>query len=114
MADLPPERVNPCFAFQRVGVDYCGLFFLVLGLRRGSPVKSFVAVFVCLVTKVVHLELVANLYTETFLAALKRLSARLGKSELIKCDNATNFVGALRELDELRKLSLNQQSTKKE
>ncbi|XP_038113822.1 uncharacterized protein LOC119767919 [Culex quinquefasciatus] len=109
MADLPPERVNPCFAFQRVGVDYCGPFYLVHGLRRGSPVKCFVAVFVCLVTKAVHLELVANLTTEAFLAALKRFSARRGKPELIKCDNATNFVGASRELKELHRLFLNQE-----
>ncbi|XP_038118272.1 uncharacterized protein LOC119769525 [Culex quinquefasciatus] len=109
MADLPPERVNPCFAFQRVGVDYCGPFYLVHGLRRGSPVKCFVAIFVCLVTKAVHLELVANLTTEAFLAALKRFSARRGKPKLIKCDNATNFVGASRELKELHRLFLNQE-----
>ncbi|XP_065085291.1 uncharacterized protein LOC135707407 [Ochlerotatus camptorhynchus] len=57
MADLPPERVTPCFPFQKVGVDYCGPFYVVYPQRRVHPIKCFVAVFVCLVTKAVHLEL---------------------------------------------------------
>ncbi|XP_058827738.1 uncharacterized protein LOC131687658 [Topomyia yanbarensis] len=109
MADLPPERVTPCAPFQRVGVDYCGPFYVVYPHRKRQPVKCFVAIYVCLVTKAVHLELVADLTTQALLASLKRFAARRGKPDLIMCDNAKNFVGAKRELDELRSLFLNQQ-----
>ncbi|XP_058456361.1 uncharacterized protein LOC131433782 [Malaya genurostris] len=109
MADLPPERVTPCAPFQRVGVDYCGPFNVVYPHRKRQSVKCFVAVFVCLVTKAIHLELVADLTTQAFLATLKRFAARRGKPDLIMCDNAKNFVGARRELDELRRLFLDQQ-----
>ncbi|XP_052562369.1 uncharacterized protein LOC128092507 [Culex pipiens pallens] len=77
--------------------------------RRARPVKCFVAIFVCLVTKAVHLELAADLTTQAFLAALKRFTARRGKPKLVMCDNAKNFVGARRELSELAKLFLSQQ-----
>ena len=59
------------------------------------------AVFVCLVIKAVHLDVVSDLTTEGFLAALKRFIARRGKPKNIYSDNGTNFVGANNELKEL-------------
>ncbi|XP_062709928.1 uncharacterized protein LOC134288608 [Aedes albopictus] len=109
MADLPPERVTPCPPFQRVGVDYCGPFQVAYPHRRSRPVKIFVAVYICLVTKAVHLELAADLSAQGFIATLKRFSSRRGKPEIIMCDNGRNFVGARRQLDELRRLFINQQ-----
>ncbi|XP_033225954.1 uncharacterized protein LOC117178640 [Belonocnema kinseyi] len=55
-------------------------------------------------TKAVHLELVSDLTTEAFIVCLKRLFSRRGISKTIHSDNATNFVGASRELMELNKL----------
>ncbi|XP_062701379.1 uncharacterized protein LOC134285171 [Aedes albopictus] len=104
MADLPSARVNPAPPFMNVGVDYCGPFQVNYPNRRASPVKCYVAIFVCLVVKAVHLELVMDLTTQAFLAALKRFAARRGKPQLIMCDNATTFVGAKRELTELHRL----------
>ncbi|XP_038119883.1 uncharacterized protein LOC119769982 [Culex quinquefasciatus] len=109
MADLPQERVNPAPPFLKTGVDYCGPFQLSYPGRKARPVRCFVAVFVCLVTKAVHLEVVTDLTTQAFLAALKRFTARRGKPQLIMCDNAKTFVGAKRELDDLAKLFCNQQ-----
>lgn len=109
MADLPPERVTPCAPFQRVGVDYCGPFHVAYPHRRNRPLKVFVAVYVCLVTKAVHLELASDLSARGFIATLKRFTSRRGKPELIMCDNGRNFVGARRQLDELRRLFNNQQ-----
>ncbi|XP_055527010.1 uncharacterized protein LOC129719642 [Wyeomyia smithii] len=109
MADLPPERVTPSSPFLKVGVDYCGPFMISYPNRRARPVKCYVAIFVCLTVKAVHLELVTDLTTEAFLAALKRFVARRGKPQLIMCDNATTFVGAKRELAELYHLFRSQQ-----
>ncbi|XP_065073868.1 uncharacterized protein LOC135697936 [Ochlerotatus camptorhynchus] len=61
MADLPSERVSPAPPFLNVGVDYCGPFLISYPIRRSFPRKHFVAIFVCLVTKAVHLELVSDL-----------------------------------------------------
>ena len=109
MADLPSVRVNPVAVFMKVGVDLCGPFYIRYPVRRSVPVKCFIAIFVCLVTKAVHIEIVADLSTQAFLAAFRRFVAVRGKPQLVMCDNATNFVGADRELKELRRQLNNQQ-----
>lgn len=109
MGDLPLERVSPAPAFQRVGVDYCGPFELRPATRKGAPIKCYVCLFVCLVCKAVHIEIVMDLTSEAFLAALRRFVARRGRPDIILCDNATNFVGARRELNELHRLFQRQQ-----
>ena len=58
----------------------------------------------------VHIELVSDLTTETFLATLRRFVARRGKPTLIWSDHGTNFVGANRELKDLNEF-LEQQKT---
>ncbi|XP_073811760.1 uncharacterized protein [Musca autumnalis] len=67
--------------------------------RGQKAYKGYVAVFVCMTTKAIHLEPVSSLTSEAFLAALKRLFARRGKSSYIYSDNGTNFVGAVKHLD---------------
>jgi hypothetical protein len=68
-----------------------------------------VALFICLATEAIHLELVTDCSTETFLGALKRFIARRGTVSSIYSDNGTNFVGANRELNNLRKLFISQE-----
>ncbi|XP_076764827.1 uncharacterized protein LOC143431770 [Xylocopa sonorina] len=66
--------------------------------------KAYVAVFVCLAVKAVHLELVSDLTSEGFIAALKRFIARRRLCKAIYSDNGRNFVGANNELQELQEL----------
>lgn len=71
MADLPAAWVNPGRPFSKVGVDYAGPFQVLRSKGRGvSYSKGYVAVFVCLATKAIHLELVGDLSTESFLGCL--------------------------------------------
>jgi hypothetical protein len=49
-------------------------------------------------TKAIHLELVSNLTSEAFIAALKRFIARRGLTDHLYSDNDSNFVGANRVL----------------
>lgn len=59
-------------------------------------------------TKAIHLELVSDLTTDAFLAALRRFTSRRCKCSNIYSDNGTNFHGARRCLTEMHKLVLNQ------
>nr|XP_049702858.1 uncharacterized protein LOC126055941 [Helicoverpa armigera] len=102
MADLPEYRVSESKAFVHTGVDYAGPIRITLTRRRGQHAqKAYVCLFVCLVTKAVHVELVSELTTDAFLAAFKRFISRRGPVSCLYSDNATNFVGAKAQLDEL-------------
>ena len=105
MGNLPANRLHLTRAFVNTGIDYCGPFFVKeKRFRNRGSVKCYVSVFICLATKAVHFELVSDLTTEAFLAALKRFFSRRGKSSTLLSDNATNFVGASREIKELHAL----------
>ncbi|XP_050540356.1 uncharacterized protein LOC126904996 [Daktulosphaira vitifoliae] len=106
MGNLPSSRVD---AFERAffaaGVDYAGPINIKSGLRKNAPlVKAYVSLFVCFSSKAVHLELVSDLTTESFLNALRRFWARRGMNKYMYSDNATNMVGANRKLKELIEL----------
>ena len=104
MGQMPPERVTPDIVFSRVGVDYAGPILIKLGaVRRPTIVKAYIAIFVSLTVKAVHLEAVSDLTADAFLACLRRFVARRGKPNLIWSDHGTNFVGANHQLAELYK-----------
>lgn len=56
------------------------------------------AVFTCLVTRAVHLEVAHNLSTDSCVMAIRRFVRRRGPPIEIFSDNGTNFVGANNEL----------------
>ncbi|XP_062713665.1 uncharacterized protein LOC134290523 [Aedes albopictus] len=103
MGPLPAVRVTPSRAFTHCGVDYCGPFSVSIPNRRGPSVKIHVAIFVCMSSKAVHIDMVYNLTSDAFVNALKRLVGRRGRVSDIYCDNARTFVGANRMLEENRK-----------
>ncbi|GFS92644.1 integrase catalytic domain-containing protein [Trichonephila clavipes] len=112
MGNLPSERVTPSAPFLNSGVDFCGPFQIKFkNQRKGIFSKVYVAIFVCLATKAIHLEAVTDLTTEAFIAALKRLCARRGRISTLMSDNATNFKGAAAELNRFIKLICNKNET---
>jgi hypothetical protein len=95
MGNLPTARVTPSRPFLNTGVDYGGPFNIkVYNLRSIRYMKAYICVFVCLVTKAVHIEVATDLSTEAFIAALTRFASRRGLPKNIYCDCGTNFVGA--------------------
>lgn len=104
MGTLPEMRVNQYLPFYNVGIDYGGPFLIKDRkiTRNAKLIKAYICLFVCLSTKAIHLELVTDLTTESFLACLKRFISRRGKPSNIISDNATNFLGASSELKNLK------------
>ncbi|XP_044248467.1 uncharacterized protein [Drosophila takahashii] len=105
LADLPIPRIqqNPCFS--HTGLDYAGPIAIKETKGRSPRIgKAWFAIFVCLATKAMYLEVVSDLTTKAFIAAFKRFCARRKTPTDLYSDNGTTFHGARRELEEMRKL----------
>ncbi|XP_043064386.1 uncharacterized protein LOC122320287 [Drosophila ficusphila] len=96
MGDLPLHRITPLNRpFWATGVDYTGAIEIKAARMRGtSYYKGYIAIFICLATKAIHLEAVTGLTAEHFIWALDRFTGRRGFCRHIYSDNGTNFVGA--------------------
>lgn len=96
MAPLPEARLTPHIRpFSTVGIDYLGPLEVVNARRKE---KRYVAVFTCLVTRALHLEVTHGLSTEACIMAIRRFVSRRGPPKEIYSDNGTNFIGANNEL----------------
>lgn len=91
MADLPSDRVNasPCFTY--CGCDYFGPFLVKQGRKE---IKRYGVIFTCMYSRAIHIEVAESLTTDSFISALRRFISIRGQIKLLRCDNATNFVGA--------------------
>ncbi|XP_029346336.1 uncharacterized protein LOC115034258 [Acyrthosiphon pisum] len=104
MADLPSSRVQPHRPFLHMGMDYGGPFVIKESRRRNARTsKVYLALLICMSVKAVHLEIVSDLTTDAFLAALDRFVARRGTPEHLYSDCGTNYVGAARQLNSIFK-----------
>jgi transposase InsO family protein len=96
MGDLPEARLSHNQRpFTFVGVDYFGPITVSIGRRRE---KRWVALYTCLVTRAVHLEIVVSLSADSAIMCLRRLISRRGTPNTIYSDNGTSFVGASRQI----------------
>ena len=79
LGKLPIAHLNPGDVFKNTGVDYAGPVYIKSGpIRKPIYTKCYVAVFVSMSVKEVHLEPVTELTTSAFIATLRRFIARRG------------------------------------
>lgn len=105
MGNLPPQRINPASRpFISTGVDYTGAIELKASRYRGNTTyKGYIAIFICLAMKAIHLEAVTGMDTKHFLWALQRFIGRRGICHELFSDNGTNFIGAEKVLSTQKK-----------
>lgn len=101
MGSLPYPRVNEFRPFLNSGIDFAGPLNLKAWKGRCNKItKGYIAVFVCLSTKALHLEVVSELSSNAFLACFKRFVGRRGHCQNLFSDCGTNFVGAAKILED--------------
>jgi hypothetical protein len=113
MGNLPASRVQKNLPFMHTGIDFAGHFEIKTStLRNSSLRKCYIALFICMTTKAIHLELASSLSTNDFLQCLKRFTSRRGKPSHIYSDNGTNFIGAANILPQLLRDSTSETTQK--
>lgn len=104
MGNLPAARITPSPPFMKTGCDYCGPMYLNPVHRRAASMKVYLCIFVCFSTKAAHIEIVGDLSTASFLAALHRFVSRRGRPTDVFSDNGSTFLGAANDLHQRRRL----------
>ena len=100
MAELSKIRLAPYEPpFTYSGVDYFGPFYVKRGRRKVAE-KRWGAVFVCMNSRAVHLEVARSLETDDFILVLMRFLNRRGHVKELRSDNGSNFVRADLEIKE--------------
>ena len=103
MGNLPSIPGTQACPFCNVGIDYCGpLQTKEKKYCNRTQIKAYVAVFICLMVKAVHVEVISGMTTEGLVAALCRFVARRGKPNFVYSDNGPNFIGANNEFKEIQ------------
>ncbi|XP_073954849.1 uncharacterized protein [Choristoneura fumiferana] len=96
--DLPDVRLeHHQRPFTNTGLDYFGPVEVSIGRRRE---KRWIALFTCMTTRAVHLEIVTSLSADSAIMSIRRFAARRGLPTKILSDNGTSFVGANRQMCE--------------
>ena len=104
MAPLPDFRCQESPPFTHTGIDFAGPLF-IKDTTQSETRKVWIALFTCAATRGIHLEIVTNMSTDSFLAALSRFMARRGMPTAIYSDNAKQFIRADKELKQLWKMA---------
>uniref|UniRef100_A0A1I8AFR5 Integrase catalytic domain-containing protein n=1 Tax=Steinernema glaseri TaxID=37863 RepID=A0A1I8AFR5_9BILA len=85
---LPTERVSRASAFEHIGLDYFGPLKIKQAKNNG---KMWVIMITCMSTRAIHLEMVFDMTTLSFLSAFRRFISRRGCPRSILSDNAAQL-----------------------
>ena len=83
--------------FSHCGVDLFGPILVKQGRKR---LKRWGCLFTCMTVRCVHIEMVEDCKTDSFINAVRRFVNRRGSPTHVYSDNRTNFRGATTELKE--------------
>ena len=97
MADLPAERTKEAPPFTYCGMDCFGPFYVKEGRKE---FKRYGLLLTCMASRAVHIEMLDDLSTDSFINALRAAISIRGPIRQLRCDQGTNFVGARREFAE--------------
>ena len=98
LGQVPEDRTTGWTAFEVVGTDFAGPICYRRASKREG--KAYMTIFSCSLSRAVHLALVSNLETETFVQCLKCLVTRRGRLRVIYSSNGGTFVKSAKWLNQ--------------
>ncbi|VDI05043.1 Hypothetical predicted protein [Mytilus galloprovincialis] len=101
MSDLPYDRLQSTPPFTFIGIDTFGPWNILTRKTRGGQANSkrWAVLFTCLYTRAIHIEVIEELSSSSFINCLRRFISLRGDVQEIRSDRGTNFVGATDHLN---------------
>ena len=100
MGKLPAERLNPAPAWSYVSIDLFGPYSIRGEANKRTRSRGYGVIFNCLLTRAVHLDVVCDYSTNSFLMALRRFISLRGCPVKMFSDRGTQLRAADKELKE--------------
>jgi len=97
-SSITKSKNAECTLFSVTRVDFTGALYVHNGEEE---VKVHICLFTCATSRAVHLEVVEDLSTETFLLAFRHFTGHRSTQQLMISDNATTFQASAEELKDL-------------
>ena len=104
MGSATEERLNPSLPFTNLCIDLFGPYNVRSNLKKTSHYKIYAAIFTCLFSREVHLDIVMDYSTKEFLQTFRRFVSLRGFPEVIHSDSGTQLVGANKALQDSFKI----------
>ena len=95
MSELPSDRLQESPPFTYCGFD---LFCPMTIKNYRKKLKRYGVMFTCLCSRAIHIEVAQSLETDSSILSLRRFIERRDNICLMRSDNGTNFVSAIKEL----------------
>ena len=96
---LPLFRVEEAPPFTFTGCDFAGPLYIRC---EGGQKKTWICLYTCCVVRAVHLELVMDLTTPTFLRCFKCFIGRRGLPKMMISDNRKTFKAAAKSIGDVK------------
>ena len=100
MAPLPAIMQNPCPPFTNIGVDLVGPITVKPMTNKRSSMKVWLALFVCLNTKAISIDIAPGYSTADFLLAYSSHISIRGVPLYVHSDRGSQLVAAHKDLSE--------------
>jgi len=84
--------------FTVTDIDFTGALYVQQNSREQ---KVYICLFTCAITRDIHLEVVTDLSTHTFLLAFRRFTSRRFLPQTIISDNGSTYLAVAEELSSL-------------
>ena len=98
MGKLPEERLNPAPAWSYVSMDLFGPYSIRGEANKRTRSRGYGVIFNCLLTRAVHLDVVCDYSTNSFLMALRRFISLRGCPVKMFSDRGSQLRAADKEL----------------
>lgn len=84
--------------FKHVGVDFTKHWWVkVKGSTQAQ--KMFIIIYVCLNIRAIHLDLISDMSTDSFIKSFQRFVCRFGVPDVVYSDNAKSFIQGMKTFE---------------
>ena len=94
MTSMPKHRMKLVRPYEHCGVDFTGQLWVNSERKNEPPIKMYILIYTCLNIRAIHIDLLPDMSTKSFLMSFNRFCNIYGIPGNLYSDNARSFLSA--------------------